>query len=87
VATEAWRDASPTCGAPRTLRLDNVLLHRVWGQPIFVFLMWGRVQSVFALGEPPMQGIESGLGWLSARLVAPGRRQRRRCCVRWWWTA
>ena len=70
VATEAVRDASPHVRRARTLRLDNVLLHRVWGLPIFVFLMWGVFNLVFALGEPPMQGIESGLGWLSARLVA-----------------
>ena len=70
VATEAVRDASPHVRRARTLRLDNVLLHRIWGLPIFVFLMWGVFNLVFALGEPPMQWIESGLGWLSARLVA-----------------
>ena len=70
VATEAVRDASPHVRRARTLRLDNVLLHRVWGLPIFVFLMWGVFNLVFALGEPPMQWIETGLGWLSARLVA-----------------
>ena len=70
VATEATRESSPQVRHARTLRLDNLLLHRVWGLPIFVFLMWGVFNLVFALGEPPMQWIEAGLGWLSERIVA-----------------
>ena len=69
-ATEATRDSSPHVRRSRTLRLDNLLLHRVWGLPIFVFLMWGVFNLVFALGEPPMQWIEAGLGWLSGHLAA-----------------
>ena len=68
-ATEATRDSSPYVRRSRTLRLDNLLLHRVWGLPIFVFLMWGVFNLVFALGEPPMQWIEAGLGWLSGHLA------------------
>ena len=70
VATEATQDSSPHVRHARTLRLDGLLLHRVWGLPIFVFLMWGVFNLVFALGEPAMQGIEVGLGWLSARILA-----------------
>ena len=70
VATDVARDSSPHVRHARTLRLDALLLHRVWGLPIFVFLMWGVFNLVFALGEPPMQWIEAGLGWLAERIVA-----------------
>ena len=70
VATEVTQAEAHHVRRDRTLRLDNLLLHRAWGLPIFVFLMWGVFNRVFALGEPPMRWIESGLGWLSARLVA-----------------
>lgn len=69
-ATEALRDSSPHVRRARTLRLDSLLLHRVWGLPIFVFLMWGVFNLVFALGEPPMRWIEAGLGWLAERILA-----------------
>ena len=48
-----------------TMRMDGILLHRVWGLPIFVFLMWAVFNLVFALGEPPMQWIEAGLSHLA----------------------
>jgi ferrous iron transport protein B len=70
VATEVTQDASPHVRRGRTLRLDNLLLDRVWGLPIFIFLMWGVFNLVFVLGEPPMGWIESALGWLAERLAA-----------------
>jgi ferrous iron transport protein B len=70
VATETTQDASPHLKRARTLRLDNLLLHRVWGLPLFIFLMWGVFNLVFVLGEPPMGWIESGLEWLAARVLA-----------------
>ena len=69
-ATEATQESSPHVRRARTLRLDNLLLHRVWGLPIFVFLMWGVFNLVFALGEPPMRWIEAGLESLSGWLVS-----------------
>ena len=69
-ATEATLEMSPHVRRARTLRLDNLLLHRVWGLPIFVALMWAVFNLVFTLGEPPMRWIESGLRGLSEWLVA-----------------
>ncbi|HAL92900.1 MAG TPA: ferrous iron transport protein B, partial [Verrucomicrobia bacterium] len=65
VTTEATQESSPHVRRNPTMRLDNLLLHRAWGLPIFIFLMWGVFNLVFALGEPPMRWIESGLGALS----------------------
>lgn len=69
-ATEASQSEAHHVRRDRTRRLDAVLLHRVWGLPIFVALMWALFNLVFALGEPPMQWIEAGLGWLSDRVLA-----------------
>lgn len=69
VATEAALEVSPHLRRTRTLRLDNLLLHRVWGLPIFIFLMWVVFNLVFTLGEPPMRWIAAGLGWLAAWLA------------------
>ncbi len=61
-AHHVWHD--------RTMRMDSVLLHRIWGLPVFVALMWAVFNLVFALGEPPMQWIEAGLGGLAGWVEA-----------------
>ncbi|MFA5045149.1 MAG: ferrous iron transport protein B [Paludibacter sp.] len=45
--------------------LDDLLTHRVWGFPIFLFLMWLMFQGTFTLGSYPMEWIDSGVGLLS----------------------
>lgn len=45
--------------------LDDLLTHRVWGFPIFLFLMWFMFQGTFTLGSYPMEWIDSGVGLLS----------------------
>jgi ferrous iron transport protein B len=65
VATEVIQAESHHVHRRRTLHLDSILLHRVWGLPIFMFLMWCVFNLVFTLGEPAMQGIEYLLGGLS----------------------
>lgn len=47
-----------------TQAIDKVLIHKVLGLPIFIFLMWGLFQLTFTLGEIPMAWIEDGFGWL-----------------------
>lgn len=39
-------------------KLDNVLLHRVWGYGILLFVLFFLFQSVFWLAQFPMDGIE-----------------------------
>ncbi|MCF7832690.1 MAG: ferrous iron transport protein B [Candidatus Marinimicrobia bacterium] len=41
-----------------TEKIDNVLLNRFWGLPIFVLIMYGIFQLTFRLGEYPMQWID-----------------------------
>lgn len=63
---------APAHHVPRrhTLRLDDLFLHRLWGFPIFLALMWGVFHLVFTLGEPPMHWIDLGLARLTALLQA-----------------
>jgi len=70
VATEVMQAKSHHVRRQRTLHLDSLLLHRVWGLPIFIFLMWVVFNLVFTLGEPFMRGIELGLGELSRWLIS-----------------
>jgi len=43
----------------KTRKLDNFITHRIWGFPIFVFIIWLMFQSTFILGSYPMGWIES----------------------------
>lgn len=45
--------------------IDDLLTHRFWGFPIFLFFMWLMFQSTFTLGSYPMEWIDTGVGLLS----------------------
>jgi len=46
-----------------TEKIDNVLIHPVFGIPIFLFLMWGLFQLTFEVGSIPMEWIDGFFGW------------------------
>ncbi|MBK6345338.1 MAG: ferrous iron transport protein B [Bacteroidales bacterium] len=48
--------------------IDTIITHKVWGIPIFVFLMWLTFYGTFRLGQHPMSWIESLVEFASARL-------------------
>ncbi|WP_022667255.1 ferrous iron transport protein B [Desulfospira joergensenii] len=48
--------------------IDLVLTDRFLGIPVFIFFIWAMFQLTFSLGAYPMGWIESGVGFLSARL-------------------
>jgi ferrous iron transport protein B len=54
-----------TSGAPDALRerLDNVLLHPVWGTLVFLGVMALFFQAIFSWAQPMMDGID---GWIAA---------------------
>ncbi|MEN6546112.1 MAG: ferrous iron transport protein B, partial [Armatimonadia bacterium] len=59
-------------------RVDTVLANRVFGLPIFFFLMWVMFEGVFRLGNPLMLGLEIFFKWLHATATAylpPGQLQ------------
>ena len=46
-----------------TEKIDNVLIHPVFGIPIFLFFMWGLFQLTFEIGAIPMDWIDAFFGW------------------------
>lgn len=54
--------------------IDDVLTHRFWGYPLFLFFMWVMFQTTFSLGSYPMDWIDAGFhilgNWLSE--ILPG---------------
>lgn len=53
-----------------TEQIDKVLIHRVFGLPIFLALMWLLFQATFTLGEYPMGLIEEAFAFLSEQTAA-----------------
>ena len=69
VATEASTSDVHYAYRDQTRRLDRALLHRIWGLPIFIGLMWIVFNLVFTLGDPPMRWIEDSLFWLRTHIM------------------
>ena len=59
---------SPRKRADMSRNIDLVLTNRFMGFPIFIFFIWAMFQLTFSLGAHPMEWIESGVTFLSARL-------------------
>ncbi len=47
-----------------TKKIDNILINKYLGVPIFLFFMWGLFQLTFEIGAIPMDYIDAGFGWL-----------------------
>ncbi len=41
-----------------TKKIDNLLTHKIWGYPFFIFFLWIMFESTFKLGEYPVSWIE-----------------------------
>lgn len=48
----------------RSDRIDEIVIHRFWGIPIFLGLMYLVFWLTFTVGNPPMEWIETFFGWL-----------------------
>ncbi len=46
-----------------TEKIDNILIHPLFGIPIFLFFMWGLFQLTFEVGAIPMEYIDAFFGW------------------------
>lgn len=53
-----------------TEKIDSILIHKLFGIPIFLFLMWLLFQATFTLGEVPMSYIESAFAWFGQSVAA-----------------
>lgn len=65
-------EADPLQKALFTQRLDDILLHRVWGYVILLAVLFILFQSIFVIAEFPMNAIEWSFaelgGWLGSLL-------------------
>lgn len=48
----------------RSERIDEIVIHRVWGLPIFLGMMYLVFWLTFTVGTPPMEWLEILFGWL-----------------------
>lgn len=46
-----------------TEKIDAVLIHPLFGIPLFLFFMWGLFQLTFEIGSIPMDWISAFFGW------------------------
>lgn len=53
-----------------TEKIDAVLIHPIFGIPIFLFFMWGLFQLTFELGSIPMDWINGFFGWFGGAIGA-----------------
>ena len=47
-----------------TQKIDNLLINKILGIPLFLFFMWGLFQLTFELGSIPMDYIDAAFGWM-----------------------
>ena len=53
-----------------TDKIDHILLHRVWGFPIFILFLLLMFQCTFTLGAFPQAWIESLVAWIGGGLAS-----------------
>lgn len=53
-----------------TQKIDNLLINKILGLPLFLFFMWGLFQLTFELGALPMDTIDAVFGWMGEQAKA-----------------
>ncbi len=53
-----------------TEQIDSVLIHPIFGIPLFLFFMWALFQLTFELGSIPMEWIDALFGWMGEAVGA-----------------
>jgi len=53
-----------------TQKIDNLLINKILGIPLFLFFMWGLFQLTFELGSIPMDYIDAAFSWLGDQAKA-----------------
>ena len=64
---ETYR-SGPQIRRDQSRSIDNVLTHKFWGFPIFIFFIWLTFQATFTIGSYPMEWMDAGIGWISTTL-------------------
>ncbi len=67
---ETLQQSKPVRAQNMTRRIDQILLNRALGLPLFLFFMWLMFQTTFTVGQYPMDWIDAGVGWLSGAVTS-----------------
>jgi ferrous iron transport protein B len=70
IAEVVKQDNLPLQEISTTDKIDRILIHPVFGIPIFLFFMWGLFQLTFKLGSIPMSWIDGLFTWFGAVIGA-----------------
>lgn len=68
IMQQCVQEPSPLAKKIFTDKIDNILLHRVWGYAVLLFVLFFLFQSVFWLAQFPMDGIEWSFKELTSSL-------------------
>ena len=63
IVTEVVKQTKEKKEKTLTEKIDNVLIHQLFGIPIFLFFMWGLFQLTFEVGAIPMEYIDNFFAW------------------------
>ena len=64
ILTETVKITKPQREKTFTEKIDTILIHPLFGIPIFLFFMWALFQLTFELGAVPMDYIDAFFGWM-----------------------
>lgn len=68
VVSETVTNKRPVGQPTWSQKIDQILLHPVWGYAIFGFVLLLIFQTIFAWAQPFMDGIDAGIAWLNGQL-------------------
>ncbi len=58
----------PVKGKTLTKKIDDILISKYFGIPIFLFFMWALFQTTFVVGNIPMNWISVGINWFGTEV-------------------
>ncbi|MEA2017168.1 MAG: ferrous iron transport protein B [Campylobacterota bacterium] len=70
IRAETLKRADKKSPKKLTKKIDDILINKFVGLPIFLFFMWGLFQLTFELGAIPMDYIDAGIGWFGEAVGA-----------------
>jgi ferrous iron transport protein B len=70
ITTEVLKQEKRVEQKTLTEKIDQILIHPLYGIPIFLFFMWSLFQITFEVGSIPMDWIDGFFGWFGETIGA-----------------
>lgn len=70
IVAEVLKSANQEEQKTLTEKIDSVLIHPLFGIPIFLFFMWSLFQITFEIGSIPMEWIDAFFSWFGTTVGA-----------------